>query len=251
MTSDQCFYSILGIDRTASPNVVTAAYRRLAMTWHPDRHLDPTSKVQAAAKFKIIQAAYSTLSDENKRLLYDARTSSVDPYGYAYGAEENFDSTYDRMREIWRQSQPRGKDVKKKVTLTIAEALNGCRIEVVDTFSEKCTACEGYGEIEANCPKCSGRGYGRNYHQCTYCDGLGTHVYDCTTCIGEGKVYRERALRVNTPPGCIDGAVIVGEGRGRESKYGGYNGDLIIRGGPGNSDNRISGGFASQSRPDG
>uniref|UniRef100_A0A0E0GEC4 J domain-containing protein n=1 Tax=Oryza nivara TaxID=4536 RepID=A0A0E0GEC4_ORYNI len=80
-----CYYSLLGIRKNASATDVRAAYRRLAMKWHPDRCVSDPG--EANRRFQRIQEAYSGkahplgrpqfalatfLSDKGKRAMYDA-----------------------------------------------------------------------------------------------------------------------------------------------------------------------------------
>ncbi|KAJ0961140.1 hypothetical protein J5N97_000890 [Dioscorea zingiberensis] len=68
-----CYYSRLGIRRSASSSEIRTAYRKLALKWHPDRFArNPSGAVEAKRRFQRIQEAYSVLSDEGKRSLYDA-----------------------------------------------------------------------------------------------------------------------------------------------------------------------------------
>ncbi|RWR94233.1 dnaJ subfamily B member 3 isoform X1 [Cinnamomum micranthum f. kanehirae] len=74
-----CYYSILGIRNNASVSEIRNAYRKLALKWHPDRWTrDPTVVGEAKRRFQQIQEAYSVLSDEGKRAMYDAGTN--DPF---------------------------------------------------------------------------------------------------------------------------------------------------------------------------
>ena len=68
MTTKRDYYDVLGVPRTASPDEVKKAYRRLAMQHHPDRNQG--DKV-AEAKFKELSEAYEVLSDADKRRKYD------------------------------------------------------------------------------------------------------------------------------------------------------------------------------------
>lgn len=63
-------YEILGISVNANGHEIKAAYRKLARTWHPDVVAFEHKEV-SANEFKKIHAAYSTLSDPDKRANYD------------------------------------------------------------------------------------------------------------------------------------------------------------------------------------
>ena len=58
------FYELLGVDKEATFDQIKKAYRKLAIKHHPDKGGDPE-------KFKEITNAYETLSDREKRDLYD------------------------------------------------------------------------------------------------------------------------------------------------------------------------------------
>ena len=62
------FYSVLGVQRSASDDEIKKAYRKLAMQYHPDRN---NGSREAEEKFKEITEAYDVLRDPNKRATYD------------------------------------------------------------------------------------------------------------------------------------------------------------------------------------
>jgi len=62
------YYKILGLNKSASPEDIKKAYRKLAMKYHPDRN--KSNKV-AEEKFKEISEAYAVLSDSEKKKQYD------------------------------------------------------------------------------------------------------------------------------------------------------------------------------------
>jgi curved DNA-binding protein CbpA len=77
------YYKVLELERSATAEEVKAAYRRLAMAWHPDRN---GGSAEAEEKFKAISQAYSVLSDEASRRAYDQRRDS----GFAEADERRF-----------------------------------------------------------------------------------------------------------------------------------------------------------------
>ncbi|XP_024601843.1 dnaJ homolog subfamily C member 11-like, partial [Neophocaena asiaeorientalis asiaeorientalis] len=55
----------------ASSEELKAAYRRLCMLYHPDKHRDPELKLQAERLFNLVHQAYEVLSDPQTRAIYD------------------------------------------------------------------------------------------------------------------------------------------------------------------------------------
>src|SRR4029079_3636155 len=64
----QDFYELLGVGRTASPDDIKKAFRKLAMQHHPDRNRDDKD---AERRFKEVNHAYDILKDPDKRAAYD------------------------------------------------------------------------------------------------------------------------------------------------------------------------------------
>ncbi|NXU33970.1 DNJB8 protein, partial [Drymodes brunneopygia] len=63
------YYKVLGLQKNASQVDIKKSYHKLALKWHPDKN--PRNKEEAEKKFKEIVEAYETLSDPQKRSLYD------------------------------------------------------------------------------------------------------------------------------------------------------------------------------------
>ncbi|KAK8038489.1 hypothetical protein PG993_006900 [Apiospora rasikravindrae] len=104
------YYAELGVEPTASPQVITAAYRRLALARHPDRNPDDPT---ATASFQRVSplSAYETLGDPGRKASYDAsrtRTRTRAPWeparpynydqptaDYGFGFENFTDSIFE------------------------------------------------------------------------------------------------------------------------------------------------------------
>ena len=67
-------YQILGVTRDAPPEVVRAAYRALAQTYHPDRNNSPT----ASRRMQALNAAYAVVSDADRRASFNASNPAHD-----------------------------------------------------------------------------------------------------------------------------------------------------------------------------
>lgn len=61
------YYTLLGVSKTATDKEIKSAYRKKALEWHPDRNKDP----KANDMFKKINKAYETLSNPQKKQMYD------------------------------------------------------------------------------------------------------------------------------------------------------------------------------------
>lgn len=61
------YYTVLGVSKTATPDEIKRAYRKLALEYHPDRN----KSKEAEGKFKEITKAYEVLSNDDKRKMYD------------------------------------------------------------------------------------------------------------------------------------------------------------------------------------
>ena len=82
------YNKILGVSRSErDAKVIKKAYRRAALKWHPDRHVQSTKAQQeeAADKFKEISEAYEVLSDPNKRAVYERGEDPFDTSAAAHG----------------------------------------------------------------------------------------------------------------------------------------------------------------------
>ena len=69
--SKRDYYETLGVERTASDDELKKAYRKMARQHHPDLQTGEAQKKSSEEKFKEVNEAYETLSDQDKRKRYD------------------------------------------------------------------------------------------------------------------------------------------------------------------------------------
>ncbi|HTV07389.1 MAG TPA: molecular chaperone DnaJ [Acidobacteriaceae bacterium] len=243
------YYEVLSVSRTATDQELKAAYRKMAMQYHPDRN---PGDHHAEEKFKECSEAYQVLSDPEKRAAYDR-------YGHAgvsnAGAGQgnpfvDFQDLGDIFGDLFgfnvsgggrRQSRAQqGRDLRYNKTIEFEEAVFGKETDIVIRRLEACVDCRGLGTANgrgpATCPQCQGRGQVR-YQQgffsiartCGTCSGTGTVITEpCKTCRGDGRVEREHTIHVKVPAGVEDGTRIRYQGEGDAGRAGGPNGDLYI-----------------------
>lgn len=120
------YYSILGVDRSASPDDIKAAYRKLAMKHHPDRGGD-------AKKFQEISEAYETLGDPNKKTMYDhggargfGQGFQGNPFGGGF-SHNPFDDLFSQFGFHFHtgNQQVRNNDLTIKVKISLKDSYLG------------------------------------------------------------------------------------------------------------------------------
>jgi molecular chaperone DnaJ len=227
------YYEILGVQRDASDTEIKKAFRQLALKHHPDRN---PGDAHAEERFKVINEAYTVLSDGDRRAQYD-RYGRVDlpPGGADFGGLEDlfgdlFEGFFGGQRGGRRGRARSGDDLRYDLEIT---RLQIPRLEV-------CETCHGSGAEPGSgrtqCPTCKGRGQLR-YQQgfltvartCAQCSGAGQIIKSpCKTCSGEGRKAQERTLKVRIPPGVDEGAQMRIAGEGEGGLAGGPAGDLYV-----------------------
>jgi len=247
------FYEVLGVERTASVEEIKASYRKAALKWHPDRN--PENKHEAEAKFRECTEAYSVLSDQEKRQVYDtyghAGLSGVgggvdfngtvfqdfhDIFGDFFGFEDLFGGGGRRGRN----RAQRGSDLRYDMTLTFEEAAVGVSTKIKLPKQELCGACHGTGAKAGtgatSCQACGGRGqlaYQQGFftitRTCPACQGAGQVIKErCTECRGQGRLETEKTIELRVPAGVDSGTRLRVPGEGEPGTNGGPTGDLYV-----------------------
>jgi molecular chaperone DnaJ len=238
------YYTILGVERTATDAEIKKAFRRLAQQWHPDVSQDP----QAAERFKELNEAYQVLSDPGRRQRYDlfgAAGVEADVAAGFGGFADIFDAFFGGAAGGSRRGRPpSGSDLRYDLRITFEEAILGTEKEIEFPVLGRCDTCSGGGAKpgteSTTCPQCNGRGEVRAVRQtmlgqmvnvttCPRCRGEGRIVETpCPTCRGEGRTERRRTLRVNIPAGIDEGHQIRLSNEGEAGLRGGPPGSLYV-----------------------
>ena len=220
MASKRDFYEVLGVQKTATDDELKKAYRKLAKKYHPDAN--PDNKEEAEAKFKEINEAYETLSDPQKRKMYDqfgpdgpqGFGGNGGPFGgqggyYSYtGGFDGF-SDFGDFSDIFssfftggfggrqsgrRPSGPRkGADLNVHVDISFEDAFKGIDKEIIITRNENCKECNGTGAKPGTkpvkCPTCQGTGQVKQV-QNTILGSVQT-TRTCSECHGTGEIIKD------------------------------------------------------------
>ncbi len=219
------YYEVLGISKSASPDEIKRAYRKLAMQHHPDKHGGDD------APFKEVGEAYEVLKDSKKKAAYDQ-------YGHAAGAgnaggpfggqggpnpfggnggfnAEGFDFSqfqgqgggFGDIFDMFFQGQgggggrgrqaARGADMETVVTLEFKEAIFGASRKLQITTDERCDHCDGKGAEPGTkvttCDTCKGQGQVNRVQQTIL--GAIQQTTVCPTCRGEGEIPEEKCSK--------------------------------------------------------
>lgn len=248
------YYKILGVGRSATKSEIKAAYRKLALKYHPDRN--PDNK-QAEEKFKEAAQAYEVLSNQKKRSQYD-QFGHAGPEGMGGGTNytnmnmedifENFSDIFGSMfggnRRKRKKTGPEAKaglDLGKEIVISLKDAFLGMKQDISYYRFVTCEACKGQGTKAKTkpqaCSTCKGMGqvqYKQGFfvyaQTCSNCAGEGFVIpFPCLDCSGQSRVQRYDKFTVNIPPGIFDNAELKIADKGDAGIYNGPAGDLYLK----------------------
>lgn len=251
------YYEILGIQKGASKEEIKKAFHKLAHQYHPDK------KGGNEAKFKEVNEAYQTLSDDAKREAYDTYGHAGvngaggfpgaggygDFSGFGGGGFEGVD-----LGDIFGDffgggmggsaRSARGRDISMDIELTLPESIYGTTRKVSLGKTSTCENCRGTGASPGTkmkkCSTCNGKGQVSELRKsflgtfstvktCSACFGKGEIPEEkCKTCSGMGVHKKQGEISFSIPAGIRHGEMIRMSGEGEAVAHG-VSGDLYIK----------------------
>ena len=247
------YYDRLGVSKDASQDEIKRAYRKMSKKYHPDINKEPG----AEEKYKEVQEAYETLSDDQKRAAYDQYgPDGANGFGgqggfggfdggAGFGGFEDIFSSFFGGGATRNPNAPRqGDDLQYRVNLSFEEAIFGAEKEVHYNREATCKTCSGSGAKPGTSPVTCGRCHGqgvinvdtqtplgmmRRQVTCDVCHGTGQEIKEpCQTCHGTGHEKQIHKVSVKIPAGVETGQQIRLAGQGEAGFNGGPYGDLFV-----------------------
>ena len=247
------YYDRLGVSKDASQDEIKRAYRKMSKKYHPDINKEPG----AEEKYKEVQEAYETLSDDQKRAAYDQYgPDGANGFGgqggfggfdggAGFGGFEDIFSSFFGGGATRNPNAPRqGDDLQYRVNLSFEEAIFGAEKEVHYNREATCKTCSGSGAKPGTSPVTCGRCHGqgvinvdtqtplgmmRRQVTCDVCHGTGQEIKEpCQSCHGTGHEKQSHKVSVKIPAGVETGQQIRLAGQGEAGFNGGPYGDLFV-----------------------
>ncbi len=239
-------YDVLGLAKDASPDDIRKAYRKAAITHHPDKGGDPE-------KFKEIANAYQILCDEEKRRRYDELgDEGFAASGGGAGMDDAFGgmNPHDLFEQLFRgaggfqfdfgfgghhqRGPSKRKDHHHTIHVSQADAYHGTQKILRVGLKRPCMSCK------SQCYTCQGRGTITDMRRmgfmtqmmtrpCDTCNGGGAVSKGCGDCQHRGHHMDEKKVEVKVPAGVQTGHRFVISGLGEQAVGDNeVSGDLVI-----------------------
>jgi molecular chaperone DnaJ len=258
------YYEILGLSKSASTDEIKKAYRKLAHKYHPDKQGGDSEKFKEASQaYQILsddkkRAQYDQFGSAAFEQGGPNGGAGYGPGGFDFSGFQGqgfdfndiFSGGFSDIFDMFsgggqgKRRSNKGADLETRVEITLEDAAKGIERELHVFKKDTCDTCKGSGAAkdakEVKCSQCGGSGqvnvtqntmFGAfsQVAQCPKCHGEGKTIdTPCQTCGGDGRVRKEKRLKVKIPAGVENGATIKLSGEGEAGPKGGTFGDLYI-----------------------
>ena len=251
MVKDTKYYDILEVSSNADAQEIKKAYRKLAMKYHPDKGGDPE-------KFKEISNAFETLSNPEKKQMYDQfgedgpqsmgggggfGMDPMDIFKNFFGSDGHSPFGHSPFSQMHSSRGPDRKQVELRISLE--DLYNGKETRVKISRQAYCQACNACGSTvpPIQCDACGGQGRVRRVIQigpgmvqqsigvCDKCHGSGIIIkpgFKCQVCNGQGTFQETHEITLDIKKGTMDNEKILLKQHGDYSKQHSCYSDLVL-----------------------
>jgi DnaJ homolog subfamily A member 2 len=204
MDRNRC-YNILGLNNQASDEDVKKAYRKLAMTHHPDKGGDEN-------KFKEITQAYEKITNKNFDDHNPRNNDHFDPFDMMFRHHFGAHRQTNVNVSAGQQKQKRKVLIEKNIEISLKELFHGVTRKLSIKNEENCPHCNNV------CTRCNGSGtiiveerrqmgfasfINTSIRPCDRCKGSGKQIItnECKICNNTRKINVDKVINIDIEPG--------------------------------------------------
>lgn len=190
-TLNKNYYSVLGVDSTASSKDIKKAFRALAVKYHPDKN------PKGIDKFREISEAYEVLKDPSKKEAYDQKLTHKNIFRHG-----SFSFTFNNPFPFgFRPPHLVHNNISVIYNVPLSSTMQDTFNDVKYRWKRICPSCTEKGGSISYCKTCFG-----TLKRCPVCNGIGfvlevPNDVDCSLCKSKRILEEYRTLKFKLPKG--------------------------------------------------
>jgi len=233
------YYGVLEVSPQATEEEIKKAFRTLSLQYHPDKNPN------GAEKFKEINEAFQTLSNPQKKRIYDMQRNSGGrrnpSWNDIFTSTEGMFQGFGFTEDIFEKREPPIQPLEVQILVSIEDAAFGATKQI--SYKRR-SWCSGCAHTHIRCTNCGGSGIvvqvkGNDFFRveermhCYACKGTGSmkqKTSNCPTACQDGFILEDTTLSFEIPSGIDKTAMYRMKHAGHESpSRKGLRGDIIVK----------------------